>query len=156
MFLRVSTVKRENKTYFYAQIVQSYRRPEDGLPAHKVIANLGQLPELDIENLKTAFSASRSNKKTTIVRVSPMSASKIPKPQSNLVYLDLAVLLEVWKTSGLCDVLKSTLPKSSSQVPCDLIIAILCLHRCQDPGSKLAATRWYETTSLPKITGLTV
>lgn len=80
MFLRVTSVKRDNKTYFYTQIVQSYRRTEDGLPAHKVIANLGQLSELEISNLKNAFLASKENKKTFIGSKVLKSAVKLSKP----------------------------------------------------------------------------
>ena len=32
MFLRVNTVRRESKTYRYAQLVESYRRDIDKLP----------------------------------------------------------------------------------------------------------------------------
>jgi len=64
------------------------------------------------------------------------------------------VLFEAWNASGLSDVLKNALLNSSMAVSYELIVAILCLHRCQDPGSKLSATRWYETTSLPELTGI--
>ena len=67
MFLRVTKVKRQWKQYSYAQFVESYRRNEDGLPAHRVVANLGQLSELEIENLKTAIRASKDQKKLSSI-----------------------------------------------------------------------------------------
>lgn len=54
MYLRVSTKKQGGKTYRYTQFVESYRR-KDGMPAHKVIANLGNLPEKEIANLRLAL-----------------------------------------------------------------------------------------------------
>ncbi len=154
MFLRVSSVKRANKSYFYAQIVQSYRRKEDGLPAHRVVAKLGQLSDLEIDNLRAALSASKENKKVFLSKAANFRAGKTLTPSSNLVYLDLAVLLEIWNQSGIASILQEALPKNSSLISMQAIIAILCLHRCQDPGSKLAATRWYTSTALPEITSV--
>lgn len=153
MFLRVSTVNRNNRKYCYAQIVQSYRRDEDGLPAHRVVANLGQLSDLEIANIRSAFNASRDNKKVIVAKL-PSNPTKLAKPSNNLVYLDLAVLLEIWHQAGIDSILKEALPRSAAHIPVRLIIAILCLHRSQDPGSKLSATRWYSTTALPELTGV--
>jgi hypothetical protein len=154
MFLRVTSIKRDNKTYFYTQIVQSYRRAEDGLPAHKVIANLGQLSELEIANLKNAFLASKENKKTFIRSETLNSAIKLSKPHENLVFLAIAVLLELWKQSGLGQIVTEALPKNDSEISNELIIASLCIQRSIDPGSKLSATRWYKTTALPELIGI--
>jgi len=145
-----------NKSYGYAQLVESYRRKEDGLPAHRVVANLGQLSDLEIDNLRTAINASRDNQKIVVAKLTKRSDLKINKPQLNLVYLDLAVLYEVWNQSGIGDVLREALVPSNTTVAVDIIIAVLCLHRCQDPGSKLSSTRWYKTTALPEITGVQV
>ena len=87
MFLRVSKVKKNKKTYSYAQLVESYRRKEDGLPAHRVVANLGQLSKLEVANLKTALSAAKENKMVGIHR--KVSSTKISKPVANLKYLAL-------------------------------------------------------------------
>jgi len=43
----------------YAQLVQSYRR-DDGVPAHRVVASLGELSDQEIENLRRALKASRA------------------------------------------------------------------------------------------------
>jgi transposase len=154
MFLRVSSIKRDSKTYFYAQIVQSYRRNEDGLPAHRIVANLGQLSELEITNLKNAFLASRKNQKTYVAKQPLKNSIRPLKPNQNLVYLDLVVLLEIWKHSGISKILSEALPKSASDVSVELVLASLCFQRCIDPGSKLSATRWYKTTALPELVGI--
>lgn len=154
MFLRVSRVKRKNKSYAYAQLVESFRRDEDGLPAHRIVANLGQLSQLEIDNFRLALNASKDKKKVVVSRLVKSNNIKLSKPQNNLVYLDLAVLFEIWNQSGIGAILRDSFPPNSTKIPIDTTIAILCLHRCQDPGSKLSATRWYKTTALPEITGV--
>ncbi|MBI2894233.1 MAG: hypothetical protein HYY06_11840, partial [Deltaproteobacteria bacterium] len=47
MHVRISTVRRADRTYCYAQLVESYRRP-DGMPAHRVLAHLGTRSEQEI------------------------------------------------------------------------------------------------------------
>jgi len=156
VFLRISRVNRKNKSYAYAQLVESYRRKEDGLPAHRVVANLGQLSELEIDNFRLAINASKDNQKVAVSKLPKASNIHPSKPKSNLVYLDLAVLFEIWNQSGIGATLREALTHRATKVPVDITIAILCLHRCQDPGSKLSATRWYKSTALPELTGVSV
>ena len=61
MHLRISKKQRGDRFYQYAQLVESFRRP-DGVPSHRVIANLGKLEDSEIENLRTALRASREGK----------------------------------------------------------------------------------------------
>lgn len=153
MFIRVSKVTRDDKSYSYAQVVESYRRKEDGLPAHRVVANLGQLSDLEIQNLKSAINASK-NQRRVVIAGAVKPHTKISKPSQNLVYLDLAVLYDQWMRSGIGSILSEAMPISRSKISSASIVAILCMHRCQDPGSKLSATRWYQTTALPELTGV--
>ncbi len=55
MFVRTTRVKRKGKTYSYAQLVESHR--VDGKPRQRLIASLGRLSELQVENLRTALAA---------------------------------------------------------------------------------------------------
>ena len=58
--VRLCTVSSNGKTYQYAQLVESIRRKKDGMPAHRVVANLGRISDpLQVENLKAAFHAGR-------------------------------------------------------------------------------------------------
>jgi hypothetical protein len=53
MQVRATTLRRGNKTYQYAQLVESYRREHDGMPVHRVVANLGRISDpVQLENLK--------------------------------------------------------------------------------------------------------
>src|SRR3990172_2046877 len=104
MHLRVSRVRRNGKRYEYAQLVESYRR-DDGMPAHRVVANLGSLSPDQIDNLKAALAASRRGERVAVAT----RPSRAPKPQVTLRYLDLAVLLELWRGGKLHDLLEQLL-----------------------------------------------
>jgi len=152
MHLRMNTVRRGSKVYRYARLVQSYRR-EDGMPAHRVIANLGTLDDTSIKNIRKALAASRKGKRVKIEGESS-PAALVVEVQENLRYLDLAVLTELWKTSGLAKLLRAALPESEAEVPVGDVIAALVANRCVKPGSKLAAQRWFPTTALPSLLGV--
>jgi hypothetical protein len=64
--LRLVRTKSGGKERRYAQLVESFRRP-DGVPAHRVIANLGALSDLEIANLRTALEASRQRKSVVVL-----------------------------------------------------------------------------------------
>lgn len=125
MFLRLSKVKRDAREYSYAQLVESYRRKEDGLPAHRVVANLGQLSDLEIENLRTAIKATKDKKKV-VIDLMPNKPPLLSKPRQNLIYLDLVVLWEIWRNSGIQNVLRESLPRSNAHVSSVDIISVLC------------------------------
>jgi len=146
MHLRLSTVIRKGRTHRYAQLVESYRRPGDGMPAHRVVAHLGQLSEAEIENFKAALGANRQGQRVTVAR------AQVPRrPQANLRYLDLAVLLALWQDVGLGDLLGKLLAQGQADAAPADVVAALVLQRCVDPGSKLYAERWFPRTALPEL-----
>lgn len=154
MFPRRTKVKNKGRTYCYVQLVESYRRDSDKMPATKVVANLGNLSDLEFENLRRAFEASKESK-TVVINDKFLSCSKtrqVLKPTHNLRYLHILVLLEIWRQYGIEGYLRK-LFKNEQQSVVDpaSIITSLVLHRCDDPNSKLAATRWYPKTALPEL-----
>src|ERR1043165_6403181 len=152
MHVRVSRVTRQGKTYEYAQLVESFRRP-DGMPAHRVIANLGEATSLEAENLRTAFAAAAQRKRVAVARnVAPSKAAL--QPVANLRYLDVAVLLELWHGWELDDLLGAVMGPSDASVAASAVVAALCIQRCVDPGSKLYATEWMPRTALPQLLSL--
>lgn len=59
-----NTRVRSGRSYRrYTRLVQSYRRP-DGMPAQKVIANLGELSDQEVANLRVALAASRQGNRS--------------------------------------------------------------------------------------------
>src|SRR4051812_1914901 len=117
MQVRVSTVTRNGRTYRYAQLVESFRRPEDGTPTHRVVAHLGSLSPDQVENLRTALTANRESKRVIVARPPRRSTTPVPKVLSNLHYLPVAVLLELWKEWGLPELLGNALPTGEALAP---------------------------------------
>lgn len=149
MHLRIATVRCGDRTYRYAQFVESYRRP-DGMPAHRMVASLGRRSDLEIDNLRLALRASRDGARLVL----PDAAGKLPEVAANLRYLDVAMVLRIWQELGLDALLRDILVPGETQVPVEAVVAALVVHRCVAPDSKLAARRWYPTTALPVLQGI--
>lgn len=153
MHVHVSRVRRDGKTYEYAQLVESYRR-DDGMPSQRVIAKLGQLSVLELDNFRAALKASRDKRHVVVSSKHLPKGSQFVQPTENLRYLDVAVLLKLWRQLGLDATFERLVPRGDAEVaPCD-VIAALTLQRCVDPGSKLYAERWFPHTALPELLGV--
>lgn len=152
MHVRISRVTRKGKTYEYAQLVESFRR-QDGMPAHRVIANLGEATSLEADNLRIALAAASQRRRVVTAR-DVTTAKAAPQPVANLRYLDIAVLLELWRAWGLDDLLRAVMGPSTAMVAAPSVVAALCIQRCVDPGSKLYATEWLPRTALPQLLSL--
>jgi hypothetical protein len=152
MHLRISRVRRNGKTYEYAQLVESYRRKQDGMPALRVVLNLGQLSSAEIANWRIALDAMREGK--ALVIAEPLAGQRPVKPRANLRYLDLAVLLELWNSWGLTKLLDELMPVGDALVPPSLITAALTLQRCVEPTPKAYAPEWFAKTALPELLGI--
>jgi hypothetical protein len=153
MHIRISRHRRNGKSYDYAQLVESYRRPSDGVPAHRVIATLGPPDSVEVQNFRAALEASRAGKRVAVIAQARPTA-RPPKPTANLRYLDLAVLLELWREWGLDAMLDELMPQGESRLRPASVVAALVLQRCADPGSKLYASRWLPRTALPELLDL--
>lgn len=156
MHLRVSSVTRHGKTYQYAQLVESIRREQDGMPAHRVVANLGRISDpVQLENLKAAFDANRTGQRVAPVAsnvADPVRESaRLRRPDPQLCYLDAAVVVALLEQLGLTDELVRLLPKQDSEVSPERIVTALVAQRCVAPGSKLYAVRWFPRTALPEL-----
>lgn len=153
MHIRVTKVKRHGKTIEYPQLVESYRRPKDGMPAHKVIASLKNLPAQEIENLRVALAAGRKGQR--VVPATVRKASHRSQPvEANLSYLAEAVVWELWRSSGLGSILSELLPTNGAEVAPADVVGLLVDQRCVAPESKLAAQRWFPETALPELVGI--
>ncbi len=152
MHVRASTKRQKDKTYRYVQIVQSYRR-KDGVTGQKVLGSLGDLPRQTEQNLRLALAASREDKAVIIAPESPGLCEQA-KVKANLRYLDIAVMLEVWRGWGLDDLFREFIADGELAMSASDVVAALTLQRCAVPGSKLFAQRWFPTTALPELLGI--
>jgi len=154
--LRVSSVTRCGKSYQYVQLVESIRRDHDGMPAHRVVANLGRISDpLQLENLKAAFAANRSGQRLVPVAATvsepAIESTRLRRPSAILRYLDVAVVVAMLEKLGLREELARLLPQEESTVSPDRVVVALVAQRCLDPQSKLHAVRWFPRTALPEL-----
>jgi len=151
MNVRTSTKRQNGKTYRYVQLVQSYWH--NGMSRQRVLGNLGDLPNLTVDNIKLALKASHEGKAIVVAADCP-GLSDESKVEANLRYLDLAIILDMWRDLSLGDLLEELLPSTESAARPSDVIAALTLQRCIAPGSKLKAQRWLPTTALPELLDL--
>ncbi len=150
MNIRVSTVRRGDKVYRYAQLVQSYRREHDGKPTVRLIASLGELNDISIANIKAALAASKTGELLVLSDVNARASADAEVLQ-NLQYLPIAVLLRIWESLGLDRLIRENVPAlTAMKADVERVLCALVLQRCVAPASKLAAERWFPETALPE------
>lgn len=153
MHIRISIKRQGKQVYRYAQLVESYRRP-DGMPAVKVIASLGRRSDEEVANLRLALQASRQGR-TLVIPEREAHAEWKTRVLANLEYLDLAVALATWERSWkLSELLNRLMPQGLEAIAPSAVVAALVLQRCVAPGSKLYAQRWFPKTALPELLGV--
>ena len=154
MYPRRVTVRGKTRTYRYVQLVNSYRRG-DGVSTNRIVANLGELTDREYENLKLAFKASRAG--TAVIISDKATASfKKAKVKSNLRYLDITVMREIWREWDLSFLLSELIGYEETTISTCDVIEILTHQRCVAPRSKLYAQEWFPTTALPELMGIPI
>lgn len=154
MQIRVVKVKSGQELRQYVQLVRSYRAA-NGVPTHKVVANLGRLSKQEIENLRRALRASRAGQAVVIPAETDTEEWQL-RVVANLDYLDVATALVMWDFWKLSELFNRLLPRGGDRVATSTILAPLVIQRCLAPGSKLYAQRWLPTTALPELLNLQV
>ncbi len=145
MFVKVTPRKKGGKTYYYAELVESYK--EDGRSKHKQLMYFGSV-DLDTANrLKLAFSKDFESF-TNIDKVSYSSAI----PYGNFYLIDaLASQLELF------DSLKNDFKSSDTHITVNTAIDYLktiIFQRIIQPDSKLALVDSYNLTPLNHFVSL--
>jgi len=153
MFLRLSRVVRAGKTYQYAQLVESVRKPAAKHPLHHVVANLGHVTDVQYENLKAAFDANRTGAKVAVLSAADLAALA-PQVEANRAWLDVVAALATWEASGLRDAVRVALGGRGDEVEAADVVGALVLQRCLAADSKLAAVPWFASTALPELLGI--
>lgn len=152
MFLRRTQTTSHGRRYEYIHLVESYRR-QDGRPAHRVLANVTDWDPQALQNLETALQSSRLGR-SVVVSSGPASLRKPPKVCANLRYLDIVVFQALWQQWGLDEIIGDCLNEVDANRLAADIVRALVLQRVVEPGSKLAATRWFPKTALPALSGI--
>jgi hypothetical protein len=148
MHLRVSTIRRRDKTYRYAQLVQSCR-DGNGKSSQRVLKHLGNLPEPVIDALRIALRA--YNVGDAVLLASDAVDLLGARDLVSRRFLDLAVLIDCWRSWNLDSLFNRLAGGPETTIPFAHALLALVLQRCCAPGSKLQASRWMPKTAIPEL-----
>lgn len=124
------------------------------MPAHRIVANLGELGDREIQNLRLALEASRTGKSLVLPEGKAVEHEATTWPLrvlANLDYLHIAVALRIWEYWKLGELFNRLLPQGGDAIAPGSVILALSIQRCVSPGSKLYAQRWFPRTALPEL-----
>jgi len=150
MFIRLSRVTRAGKTYQYAQLVESVRPPGAKHPVHRVVASLGQVDDVQLQNLRAAFDANKAGTRVVALAAGDLGATP-PEVTANRAWLDVVAALDVWESSGLRAAVEAALGGRDDAVEPADVVGALVLQRCIAADSKLAAVPWFAASALPEL-----
>ena len=96
------------------------------MPAQRVIANLGELSDLEVEIIRTSLKASRLGKATVLPETPARQASVL----ANLTHLDVGAALDVWRSWDLSALLSELIVERDVAMPTADVICALTIQRC--------------------------
>jgi len=149
MYLQSHSRKKDEKTYTYYSIAESYR--EDGKNKKKVLSYLGCLTPQQAQQIRNALKITQSAD-TFVVSLDELLF------EDHWRYLDVAFLNHLWdKEWDLSSIFP--LPEEASktrrkEISTADVAKILAIYRCLDPGSYLSAVEWLGTTACDSIIGI--
>ena len=154
--MHIRQIKRTNKSgkvRVYTQIMQSFR-DDKGKPTNRVVAHLGRVDDIFVENLRRALAASRSNALVAIPDGARAALSLTIQNDQSLEYLPLAVLSRVFREAGLRDLLLELCGQPARAASTADLVEALVLQRCLKPDSKLQLQQWLPQTAAEEVLGL--
>ena len=141
--------KKNNKTYTYYSLAESYREGKSS--KKKIICYLGSLTPLKAQQIRNALKVTQTPD-TFVATFDDLLFV------DHWHYLDVAFLNHLWDEEwGLSKLFP--LPKDSSKtrkkdISTMDIAKVLAFYRCLDPGSYLSAVDWFNTTACDLILGI--
>jgi len=90
----------------------------------KVITNLGEMSDQEVENHKLAFKASRQGKSLML----PDAPDWRARVLANLAYLDIAVAYEMWRSWKLSELLHRLIPERKVAIGAAEVVCALPLQ----------------------------
>lgn len=143
MFLKITKVKRKNKTYRSAKIVETYRNKENQ-NRHKVLRNLGPIKsENDLIKFQKILESYKKEELLVDFNKIELNTSK-----SYGIYYTVSQLFNKY---GLDKILKSNLQKGKHQFDVYSIIQALIVNRLENPLSKNKAFEYIQKDYPQKI-----
>lgn len=141
-FMKITTSKRKNKTYYYASIAESYR--ENGKVKHKTLKKIGGVSKEQAEALKLAF----SNKIKDMIDFEELIF------ENSVDYGAHFVIDQIVKKIKLIPKLKNVLKSSDSHITTETAIKYILFmvyHQMTNPRSKLSMYENADNTAIAKF-----
>jgi len=149
MYLQSHSRKKDEKTYTYYSIAESYR--EDGKNKKKVLSYLGCLTPQQAQQIRNALKITQSAD-TFVVSLDELLF------EDHWRYLDVAFLNHLWDKewdlSSIFPLPEETSKTRRKEISTADVAKILTIYRCLDPGSYLSAVEWLGTTACDSIIGI--
>jgi transposase len=145
MFVKVTPRKKGDKTYYYAELVESYR--ENGKTKHKRILNFGSVDKETAQKLKIAFSKDFDS----FTNIDKVDFSK------SVPYGEFYLLNSLSNQIGMFQAFHKSFISTDRHITAHTAVEYikgLVFQRISDPDSKLAFTEEYSHTSLPHFLNL--
>ncbi|NOR46954.1 MAG: IS1634 family transposase [Methanosarcinaceae archaeon] len=149
MYLQTHPRKKNDDTYNYYSIAESYR--EDGKSKKRIITYLGKLSPEKAQQIRNVLKMSIYTN-TIVANIDDLLF------EDHWRYLDVALLNHLWDNEwGLSELFP--LPEETSKnrkkdISTGDIAKILSFYRCLYPGSYLNAVDWFKTTACDRIIGI--
>ena len=143
MFARILKSRKKYGTYEYLVISESVRSG-NGKSTTRNIANLGNINNFSKSKVKELIKGL-----ARIFEIDDYSDTKNVNVTEVLEYGSILVWRKIWNLLNLSETIESSIVKSESRIKLDAVkyIEMMVINRCVLPQSKLAASRWVETTS---------
>lgn len=129
-------MKRGDKTYTYATLVQAYR--VGATVKHRTVARLGRVDK-PLATLVLPFIEQEQIRQASLV-----------KYPAKLYALPMAIH-GLWKDLGLSDVITGALQNGQVTTNVSLLAELMTMGRILHPDSKLSLTRYYDSWYLPQL-----
>lgn len=145
MYMRVSTKRRQGKTYQYLQLCEAYRN-EAGQPRTRVLINFGRMDQLDRKKIDTAVEALLAySADPRVPRLSDLHHLRARD------YGDMLALVHLWGRLRVAESIGRHLRGKRLSFDVAEMVKVMVLNRLSDPMSKLGIMRWLPTVLIPEL-----
>lgn len=142
MFVKVTSRKKKNKTYYFAALVKAFWNKEKGYPDQKVIKNFGTVTKEEGERLKLAY----SKKVKTFQLMEAVLGKNIIKSGKKYDIGACYLLSNIWKEWQIGKIINK-LASKKFDTSVSKIIKLLVLNRLLFPTSENFISKWYQDLS---------
>ena len=149
MFPRTKTFYKNNREYEYLVISESVYKKGKGSTTRDVakLGNVTNFTKEDIENIIDGL--------IKIFQLETYSVSEDVEIIESLEHGSIIFWQKIWEQLELTKIITKHIKRKDKRIklPIEKYIQMMTINRCINPLSKLAVTRWYDTTCYKEMKG---